>query len=153
VLDSIRRIVHSLRISAGAGQHGGISAAQLFILEKLAEADGPLSVNELAERTLTHQSSVSVVVQKLERQKLIHRATSRQDARRLELELAPKARTLLRKAAPAPQHRIIEAVVELPAAKRKQLADLLERVASKVAGKAEPAMLFEDHHRRRHGRA
>ncbi|HWB54702.1 MAG TPA: helix-turn-helix domain-containing protein, partial [Tepidisphaeraceae bacterium] len=72
ILDEIRRLVRFLRVSARAAEkYLGISGAQLFILQTLDQSDGPLSVNELAERTRTHQSSVSVVVQKLVNQKLV----------------------------------------------------------------------------------
>src|SRR6185312_321205 len=62
VLDSIRRIVRLLREGTRASEDAvGLSAAQLFVLQKLDPAV-PLSLTELAARTLTHQSSVSVVV-------------------------------------------------------------------------------------------
>ena len=70
VLDAIRRIVQALRESSRAAEKGvGLSSAQLFVLQTLQETPG-LSLNELAERTRTHQSSVSVVVTKLARQRL-----------------------------------------------------------------------------------
>jgi DNA-binding MarR family transcriptional regulator len=62
ILDAIRHIVRALRIaSRSAEQSVGLSAAQLFVLQKLAEGDG-ISLGELARLTLTHQSSVSVIV-------------------------------------------------------------------------------------------
>src|SRR4051812_49679467 len=65
VLDAIRRVVRTLReASRHSDRVVGVSAAQLFVLQRLAGTRG-LSVNELAARTLTHQSSVSVVVSKL----------------------------------------------------------------------------------------
>jgi DNA-binding MarR family transcriptional regulator len=65
VLDSLRRIVQVLRESSRRAERQlGISGAQLFVLEKLAEAPSQ-SLNELAERTHTHQSSVSTVVARL----------------------------------------------------------------------------------------
>ena len=58
VLDSIRRIVRLLREGTRASEDAvGLSAAQLFVLQKLDPAV-PLSLNELAARTLMHQSSV-----------------------------------------------------------------------------------------------
>jgi len=55
--------VQALRVSSRAAERDvGLSAAQLFVLDRLAGADQALCVNELAQRTLTHQSSVSVVV-------------------------------------------------------------------------------------------
>ena len=145
VLDSVRLIVQTLRISSRAAEREvGVSAAQLFVLTKLAAARKPLSVGDLAEHTLTHQSSVSVVVQKLERRGLVARSRSNDDARRVELSLTPAARTLLRKAPQAAQDKILDAVAAMPAARRKQLADLLGDLAHRIGGERRPVMLFED---------
>jgi DNA-binding MarR family transcriptional regulator len=145
VLDSIRLIVQTLRISSRAAERDvGVSAAQLFVLTKLAAAARPLSVGELAEHTLTHQSSVSVVVQKLERQGLVARTRAKDDARRVELSLTSSARTLLRKAPQAAQDIILNAVAAMPAARRRQLADLLADLAHRMGGERRPVMLFED---------
>src|SRR5262249_5588713 len=88
VLDSLRRIVRSFRVSARAVEGRlGISAAQLFVLHQLAESDAS-SIDELAARTLTHQSSVSVVVARLAERGLVVRRTARDDARRTEIALS-----------------------------------------------------------------
>ena len=51
VLDSVRWIFQALRESSRrAERQVGLSGAQLFVLQKLAETPG-ISVNELAERT------------------------------------------------------------------------------------------------------
>src|SRR5690348_13047106 len=93
VLDSFRRIVRLLRLSSReAEREVGLSGAQLFVLQKLSEAK-MLSVNDLAERTHTHQSSVSVVAQTLVDKGLVARARAADDARRLELTLTPAAKT------------------------------------------------------------
>ncbi|MGZ3406901.1 MAG: MarR family transcriptional regulator, partial [Polyangia bacterium] len=85
VLDSIRRIVRLLREGSRASEESvGLSAAQLFVLQKL-DPEQPLSLNELAARTLTHQSSVSVVVSRLVERGLVLRRPAASDARRLEL--------------------------------------------------------------------
>jgi tetratricopeptide (TPR) repeat protein len=61
----LREIVQALRESSRrAEQRLGISGAQLFVLEKLADAPSQ-SLNDLAARTFTHQSSVSTVVARL----------------------------------------------------------------------------------------
>jgi len=145
ILDAIRRIVQALRLSDRAAERqAGISGAQLFVLEKLAAAQGPLSVNELADATLTHQSSVSVVVQKLEQRGLVTRVRNTRDARRVELSLTPQARKLLRKAPQATQDKIISAINAMPPSQRKQLAKLLESLSQSLGGDAAPSMLFED---------
>jgi DNA-binding MarR family transcriptional regulator len=145
VLDNIRRIVRLLRLgSREAERRVGLTGAQLFVLEKLAEAK-TLSVNELAERTHTHQSSVSVVAQALVDKGLIARARAADDARRLELSLTPQARALLRKAPDAAQDHLIEAIGRMPSNLRSQLARGLARLCEEagIAGE-EAQMLFAD---------
>lgn len=145
VLDSIRRIVRLLRLSSREAERKvGLSGAQLFVLQKLAEAR-VLSVNELADRTHTHQSSVSVVVQSLVEKKLVTRSKAAADGRRLELALTPAAKTLLRKAPGAAQDRLIEALEKLPGAARSQLAKSLSRLVEEAGlGDDEAPMIFED---------
>src|SRR5882724_4856948 len=92
VLDAIRRVVRLLRQSAReAEKRTGLSAAQLFVLQQLRAAGGALTPGELAERTLTHQSSISVVVKRLVAARLVSRARSPSDRRRVELSLTPAA--------------------------------------------------------------
>src|SRR5256885_9415730 len=81
-LDAIRQIVRVLRLSATrAERDSGLSGAQLFVLQKLGDGQA-ISVNELALRTHTHQSSVSVVIQRLARRRLVRRLRSATEARR-----------------------------------------------------------------------
>ena len=145
VLDSIRRIVRLLRLgSREAERQVGLTGAQLFILQKLAEA-GMLSVNELGERTHTHQSSVSVVVQTLVDRGLVDRARAADDQRRLELTLTPAAKTLLKKAPDATQDRLIGALQRMPGNVRKQLAKALERLVEETgADEGVAPMVFEE---------
>jgi DNA-binding MarR family transcriptional regulator len=145
VLDSIRRIVQTLRVAARQAEvRFGLSAAQLFVLQRLAERE-TASVNELAARTLTHQSSVSVVVSRLVARGLVARSASRADGRRLELSVTAKGRSLVRRAPAAAQERLIDAIERLPAAKRDELANLLARVADHAADTtAPPALFFEE---------
>jgi DNA-binding MarR family transcriptional regulator len=107
VVDSLRRIVRAFRLSARAVEGRlGISAAQLFVLHQLKDADAS-SIDELAARTLTHQSSVSVVVGRLAKRGLVIRRTGAVDARRTEIALTSRGRALLRAAPEVIQERLI----------------------------------------------
>src|SRR5947209_2433945 len=113
VLDGIRRIVRVLRLaSRDAEKRVGLSAAQLFVLQKLAEG-GVLSVNDLAHRTHTHQSSVSVVVRRLVDRGFAERERSRADARQAEVSVTPAGKAVLRSAPTAAQGRIIQALEQM----------------------------------------
>lgn len=145
VLDSIRRIVRALRVSSRAAEKRlGISGAQLFVLQKLAEGGRGLSINELARRTVTDQSSVSVVVQKLVKQGLVSTQRSREDGRRLELALTARGRQIISKSSGAAQQRLIESLRKMTAGERSQLALLLDALV-REAGIADsaPSLFFE----------
>lgn len=145
VLDSIRRLVRLLREGSRASQAAvGLSTAQLFVLQKL-DGSHPLSLNELAARTLTHQSSVSVVVSRLVARGLVRRRPSPGDARRLELALTDRGREVLARSPGSTQDRIIAAVAALPEAEQRAFAATLERLlrAAGADDRAAP-MLFTD---------
>ena len=146
-LDALRRIVQALRIGARAGERrAGLSSAQLFALQQLAEYPRA-SVNDLAVLTFTHQSSVSVVVQRLVEQRLVTKVAASDDRRRQRLALTASGRRALQRAPVAVQERLIAAITALPAADRRALAQALSAVARRVVPKGaapHPPMLFEE---------
>ncbi len=148
VLDGLRRIVRVLRESSREAESKlGVSGAQLFALKALSEAR-QLSLSELAERTRTHQSSVSVVVKRLVRSKLVARKASPEDARQLELSLTPKGRALLKRAPNAAQDRLILAVEALPRGERQALGRVLAHLSEAMgAADTAPQMFFEEQRR------
>lgn len=145
VLDAIRRIVQALRESSRqAEQRVGLSGAQLFVLQAVAESPG-LSLNGLAERTRTHQSSVSVVVAKLARAGLVVKDTAAGDARRADVRLSARGRERLDRAPRAAQERLVSAIDALPAAERARLSAVLEGLVRAMSlPKRRPAMFFEE---------
>jgi DNA-binding MarR family transcriptional regulator len=144
-LDAVRSIVRALRVNGRAVERqAGIGGAQLFVLQQLAR--GPArSMNELAGRTHTHQSSVSVVARRLAERGLVARSPSTTDRRRMEIALTPKGHALLRGAPVTVQARLVEGLRKLPADRRAALAQALHawlRAAKLEA--ARPPLLFEE---------
>ncbi len=112
-MDSLRRIVRGLRLTArDAERSAGISGAQLFVLQALAQ-ERASSLNDLADRTLTDQSSVSVVVKRLADRKLVARKAASDDARRIELSLTAAGRRLLARCPEPTQARLVTALRKL----------------------------------------
>ena len=144
ILDSIRRIVQLLRESSHEAEALGLSGAQLFVLRTAADWPG-LSVGALAERTRTHQSSVSVVVARLVEQGLLERTTAPDDSRRAEVRLTPEGLQRIRSAPPTAQERLVAAVDALPKASRGRLASVLDALVQELAlGHTHPEMFFQD---------
>jgi DNA-binding MarR family transcriptional regulator len=145
VLDDLRKIVRDLRVtSRNAERAAGISGAQLFVLQVLA--DGRVtSMNELAERTFTDQSSVSVVVRRLVEGDLVTRKPSPEDARRVELQLTPAGRVLLRRCPEPMQMRMVTALERMKPADLEMLRRGLGALIASVGLDAEePEMFFAD---------
>jgi len=145
VLDAIRRIIRDLRQSSRTIERDfGVGSAQLFVLQQLAES--PLaSINELAERTYTHQSSVSVVVRRLVEQGLVARRSASDDRRRQELRLTPAGKRMVDRAPLTPQVRLINALLQMPRPRLGTLERLLKRVVKNMGAAGSPAeMLFTD---------
>lgn len=145
VLDSLRRIVQVLRESSRrAEQELGITGAQLFVLEKLVDVPSQ-SLNELAARTHTHQSTVSTVVGRLVERGLVVRQRAAGDGRRLELALTARGRRMTANTPGVAQNRLIRTIEELPPRSRRQLASLLRQVVSGLyAQERRPRMFFDD---------
>lgn len=142
ILDSIRRIVRALRVSSKSVELSlGISSAQLFVLQRLRDENG-ISLNELAERTLTHQSSVSVVVSKLVEQGLVQRRKAKDDERRVEISITSQGRALLKKAPEPFQDRLIHSIDQLASNQRTHLAKGLKALVEMTEIQSGPAPLF-----------
>ena len=150
VMNGLRRLIRVLRLSdAEVDRRLRVSSAQLFVLAELGTVPG-CSVGELANRTHTDQSSVSMVITRLVGRGLVARAESAQDRRRVELRVTPKGRALLRRAPRTTQARLVDAVEALPASRRRVLASALSDLVGAIGGESEqPTLFFEDGTRRR----
>jgi DNA-binding MarR family transcriptional regulator len=141
-MDAIRAVVRALRINTRAIElEIGISLAQLFVLQQVAQRPAT-SLNDLAERTATHQSSVSVVVRRLVDRGLVTRRSDTADKRRVQIELTAAGEKLLVGAPETIQVRLMDALSHLSPAERKQLAQLLSKWldAAKISYASPPMM-------------
>jgi DNA-binding MarR family transcriptional regulator len=115
----------------------------LFVLSKLGET-GCSSLNELADRTFTHQSTVSTVVSKLVDQRLIAREAAPEDRRRLTLALTARGRRVLASAPDAAQDALIAAVAALAPAPRRLLGRTLGQLAGTLSDPGQRTRMFFD---------
>ena len=144
-MNAVRSVVRALRLNTRSIEGKlGISLAQLFVLQQLADKPAE-SLNELAERTATHQSSVSVVVRRLVDRGLVTRVASEADRRRVHIALTPAGAAMLRGAPPTVQSDLMHGMSRMTPDQRATLAELLEvwLLASSI-DLASPPMMFED---------
>ncbi|MFV3410337.1 MarR family winged helix-turn-helix transcriptional regulator [Bdellovibrio bacteriovorus] len=143
VMDYIRHIFKALRVSSSQFEKDlGLSAAQIFVMKKLKEEPG-LSINDLALRTTTHQSSVSVVVKKLEEQGLVSRMISKEDSRKVVVSLTPSGLEKLSEIPRTVQEHMIDTLQNMPPEKTASLAELMrEFVIEAGIVESVPAPMF-----------
>jgi DNA-binding MarR family transcriptional regulator len=152
-MNAVRRIVRALRLSSRASEKAlGVSTAQLFVLQQLAEAaarSSAPSIAQLATLTATDPSSVSVVVSRLAQRGLCARRASKADARRAEVTITPAGRALLQEAPQPVQSRMLDALAQMASERRIELVAGLEEIVHAL-GMADhaPVMFFEDEHDR-----
>lgn len=146
IMDGVRAIVRALRVNTRSIEMRlGISLAQLWVLQLLDARPGQ-SVNDLAEATATHQSSVSVVVRRLVDRGLVRREIATEDRRRVRVDITAAGRALLQQAPPTVQVELIGALRRMAPEPRQQLAHLM-RAWLNDAGldpSERPPMLMED---------
>jgi len=146
ILDAFRAIVQALRVGAEGRRGGGIGAAQLFALQQIAEHPDA-SVNDIAARTFTHQSSVSVVIQRLVEARLVAKLPAEEDRRRTRLTLTARGRRALARMPGTVQADLVSAIAGLTAADRRAFARVMRTLALAVTPAArlkQPPMFFED---------
>lgn len=141
----LRALVAALGRSARTVEtRTGFTNAQLFLLRQLATADA-MSVNDLAFRAHTNQSTVSSVLGRLVRAGLVTRVRAADDGRRAEVSLTTAGRKLLRRAPTPPTESLFDALEALTDPEARALAAGLVALL-RVLGLEleEPPMLFED---------
>ena len=143
-MDSLRRVVHAIRIATRTSERAfGLSTAQLFVLRQLSATSGQ-SLSDLAARTRTTQSSVSEVVARLVRNGLVSRAPSSIDRRRAVLSLTAAGEAVLAKAPETVQERLLRGFESLDEGTRRTLADNFESwLTSSGLNDVAPALFFD----------
>lgn len=144
VFDHLRRLVQALRTGARQSRDtSGISTAQLFVLSRLQES-GESTINALAARTMTHQSSVSEILSKLEQARLVRRRPGKEDRRAVLVKITALGARRVAGAPELVQTELLRGLEKLEPAEVRELAGLLGKWVQ-AAGLAheEPAMFFE----------
>jgi DNA-binding MarR family transcriptional regulator len=130
IVDSIRGISRGLRKPGRqADERRGVTGAQIDVLRAL-QGKPASSINDLASRTFTHQSSVSMVVGRLVADGLVVRTPSGKDARRVSISLSAEGRAVLKRSADSSEQRLLAALRGLDRQQLSDMARYLERVCT-----------------------
>jgi MarR family transcriptional regulator, organic hydroperoxide resistance regulator len=109
----------------------GISGSQLWILHEV-EKSPAIGVSDLAVQLSIHQSTCSLLVEKLVRAGLLKRNKSKTDQRRVGLQLTAKGQRCVRRAPGPPEGVLPEAIASLSHAQARALLGNLRAVAAEL---------------------
>jgi DNA-binding MarR family transcriptional regulator len=148
-LQNVRALVERLSKSAqGVETRTGVTNAQLFLLQQI-RTGRHLTVNDLAARAMTTQSTVSIVLSRLERKGLVKRSRSPVDRRSVVLQLTAAGKRVLRRAPRAATSEVMGALTRLSKVELHALSRGLAALGRELGLPVAPAsMLFEENARR-----
>jgi DNA-binding MarR family transcriptional regulator len=155
VVNDLRRLFKAIQEHSKAIlRRTGLSGPQVWALTILA-AEPRLSLGELAERLFAHPSTVSGIVDRLEKRGAIRRAIDPLDGRGIRLSLTPLGRRVLKRSPPPFQVGLRAALDNLPSAQLRHLRKGLERVVKETSARRFASSFFdvEDRAPRRAARA
>lgn len=106
----------------------GLTLSQFAVLESLYHL-GPMSLTEVANKILTTGGNLTMVAGNLEKQGLVSRKCSTDDARVYILSLTPKGKKLIGGIFPGHAAAITDAFEALTAKEQKKLSELCKKLA------------------------
>jgi len=128
-MQSLRRIIKSLQdYSQTVFSHYGITGPQLWALKSVYQM-GSLSLGELSKEMYSHPSTVTGVVDRLERKGYVVRDRIETDRRVVKVRLTPKGRILVRRAPNPVQGKMIYGLRRL---KKEELSRIYQSVQDLV---------------------
>jgi DNA-binding MarR family transcriptional regulator len=121
----------SRRITKGLAGRYGLTGPQLAVVKMLEPVDR-ISLSELSAQIRARNSTVTGIIDRMEREGLVARKRSEQDRRVVNIELTEKGRGLAREIPVEPVQIFGRVLEELPARDRAELLRILTKLARGV---------------------
>ena len=132
VLEAILYLyTESRRITKELAKRADLTGPQLTVV-KLLEAFGDLSLSELSDRIRAQNSTVTGIIDRMERESLVTRERSKEDRRVVYIKLTPKGRELAREIPIEPMEVFKSALETLSQQEMKDLLRIMTKVAKRV---------------------
>lgn len=130
-----KEIIYSIRRLMQAGEHYtkelnkiyNVSAAQINCLLALHE-NGPLPPSQIAKHMMVNSSTVTGIIDRLEKKDLVRRLRISQDRRVITVELTKSGKMLAENAPPPIQQKIIDGLSQLAPSEIDEIALILKRL-------------------------
>ena len=128
----------SRRVTRALAERYGLTGSQLLVL-KMLEPRGQVSLSELSERIRAKNSTVTGIIDRMERDEIVVRRRSDEDRRVVFIELTAKGRKLASDARIDPMHLYRALLEDLSP---RDAADL-ERIMTKLVSRVRELMAAE----------
>jgi DNA-binding MarR family transcriptional regulator len=124
----------SRRLTKGMASQFGLTGPQLTVL-KLLETFGDLSLSSLSERIRAQNSTVTGIIDRMEREGLVRRERSTTDRRVVFIRMSEKGAKLARQIEVEPMEIFRSALVSLSQADLRDLLRILTKLQKRVRAK------------------
>jgi len=121
----------SRRLTKDVAARHGLTGPQLTVV-KMLEALGDLSLSRLSEKIRAQNSTVTGIVDRMEREGLVVRTRSATDRRVVHIQLTDKGAGLAREVKVEPIHIFREALLSLSHEDARSLLRILTKLAERV---------------------
>jgi len=121
----------SRRITKEYARRASLTGPQLTVI-KMLEGIGDLSLSELSERIRAQNSTVTGIIDRMEREGLVARMRSTEDRRVVKIKLTDKGARLAREIDVEPMEIFRKALDSLTRAEMGELMKILTKIARRV---------------------
>ena len=121
----------SRRITKELARRADLTGPQLTVV-KLLESIGDLSLSELSEKIRAQNSTVTGIIDRMEREGLVTRERSKEDRRVVYIRLTAKGRELAREIPVEPMEMFKGALESLSAQEMRDLLRIMTKLAKRV---------------------
>jgi len=121
----------SRRITKDLARRADLTGPQLTVV-KLLESIGDLSLSELSEKIRAQNSTVTGIIDRMERENLVTRERSKEDRRVVYIRLTPKGKELAREIPVEPMEIFKGALESLSAQEMRDLVRIMTKLAKRV---------------------
>jgi MarR family transcriptional regulator, organic hydroperoxide resistance regulator len=125
----------SRRLTKGMASQFGLTGPQLTVI-KLLETFGDLSLSSLSERIRAQNSTVTGIIDRMEREGLVKRERSTADRRVVHIRLSEKGQRLARQIQVEPMEIFRSSLCDLSAGDLRDLLRILSKLEKRVRVRA-----------------
>jgi DNA-binding MarR family transcriptional regulator len=142
IVQGLRRIVKALHTySQDVRRAYGLTGPQLWALKTL-QSERRMSTGRLADALAVHQSSTSLLIDRLEKRGLVRRLRGQLDHRFVDMELTRRGAELAADAPQPAQGRLLHALEAMPPREVRQIRDAVDRLVQAMEATDVKARFF-----------